>query len=91
MSTTVSISPPGVMRVSRAEVTEVVRRALADERYAALLKERPYDALEGRDLEPEEMGALIAASELQLTEMGVDRDTAHRFVELFDISRGGGG
>jgi hypothetical protein len=77
--------------MSRQAVGKVVRQALEDEPYRTALIERPYDALEGYDLEPEEQGALIAGDELGLAAMGVDRDTARRYVELFHISRGGGG
>jgi hypothetical protein len=77
--------------VSVEAVERVIARALAEEGYRALLAERPYDALEGHDLEPEEQAALVAASEPDLAELGVDEVRARDFSELFRISRGGGG
>ncbi|MDQ3855567.1 MAG: hypothetical protein M3281_04140 [Chloroflexota bacterium] len=77
--------------MSEEAVRAVVQLALDDERFAALLSERPYDALEGYELDPSEQGALVAASDQDLTKLGVDADVAHRFTALFRISRGGGG
>ncbi|MDP9381710.1 MAG: hypothetical protein M3Q29_16490 [Chloroflexota bacterium] len=77
--------------MSREAVGKIVSRALQEERFRALIMDRPYDAVEGYDLEPEEQGALIAGDELGLTEMGVDPETAQRYVGLFRISRAGGG
>ena len=77
--------------MSREAVRAVVRRALGDEAFQGTLMERPYDALEGYELEPEEQGALVAGSQTLLTGMGVDAETAGRYTDLFHISRGGGG
>ncbi len=77
--------------MSRDAVNTVVQRAISDEAYRALLTEQTYDALDEYDLEPDEQGALIAASEETLVEMGVSPETARRFEGLFHISRGGGG
>lgn len=72
-------------------VRSVVSKALTDAEYRSLLVDSPYDALEGYDLEPEEQGALVAASEEDLSRLGVPEEEAQRFSELFRISRGGGG
>ena len=77
--------------MSRDAVNTVIHRAISEEAYLALLTEQTYDALDGYDLEPDEQGALIAASEETLVEMGVSPETARRFEGLFRISRGGGG
>lgn len=77
--------------MSNDAVRAVVRRALGDEEFRGTLMERPYDALEGYALEPEEQGALVAGSETLLAGMGVDAETASRYTNLFHISRGGGG
>lgn len=77
--------------MSRGTVADVVQRALSDDEFRSLLSERPYDALEGYDLEPNEQGALVAASEEDLTSMGIGEEQARQFVSLFHISRGGGG
>ena len=77
--------------MSRDAVNTVIHRAISDEAYLALLTEQTYDALDGYDLEPDEQGALIAASEESLVSMGVNPETAQRFEGLFRISRGGGG
>jgi hypothetical protein len=77
--------------MSRDAVNTVIHRAISDEAYLALLTEQTYDALDGYDLEPDEQGALIAASEETLVAMGVNSETARHFQGLFRISRGGGG
>jgi hypothetical protein len=77
--------------VSNDAVRAVVRRALGDEEFRETLMDRPYDALEGYALEPEEQGALLAGSATLLAGMGVDAETASRYTDLFHISRGGGG
>lgn len=77
--------------MSRESVNEIIGRALEDEQFRALLSDQPYDALDGYDLDPEEQGALIAASEPDLTNLGVAPEIAHAYNGLFHISRGGGG
>lgn len=77
--------------MTRQAVDEIITRTTNEQRFRSLLTERPYDALEGYDLTPEEQAALIAASEPDLTALGVDSDTARRFTEAFKISSAGGG
>ncbi len=77
--------------MSVRDVEEVIRRAAEDDQYRSLLTHTPYDALEGYNLEPDEQGALIAASDVDLIALGADADAARRFSELFRISPGGGG
>ncbi len=77
--------------MSRDAVRAVVQRAIEDEAYRKLLTEQTYDALDAYDLVPGEQGALIAASEETLVEMGISPEIARRFESLFRISRGGGG
>ena len=77
--------------MSRDALNTVIHRAISDEAYLALLTEQTYDALDGYDLEPDEQGALIAASEESLVAMGVNSETARHFQGFFRISRGGGG
>ena len=77
--------------MSPKAVNEVVQRALSDESFRSLITDRPYDALEQYELEPDEQGALIGASQTDLAGLGVDPDLARRFASIFHIDEGGGG
>lgn len=77
--------------MSLADVQRVIQKSLSDEAFRSLISERPYDALDGYDLEPDEQGALIAGSDADLASMGVEPQQARAYSDLFKISRGGGG
>jgi len=77
--------------MSRPELERVIVEAISKEDFLQLLMDSPYDALASYDLDPREVGALIAASEPDLLALGVDPQLVRKYVNIFHISRGGGG